>query len=36
VHHATSVHGHGDAPDLREKIRSMLQDEQEDDVTQAA
>ena len=36
VHHATRVHGHEDAPDLREKIRSMLQDEQEDDVTQAA
>jgi len=36
VLHATSVHGHQDAPELREKIRSMLQDEQEDDVTQAA
>jgi hypothetical protein len=27
VLHATSVHGHQDTPELREQIRSMLQDE---------
>jgi len=27
VLHATSVHGHQDTPQLREQIRSMLQDE---------
>jgi Protein of unknown function (DUF1059) len=27
VLHATTVHGHQDTPDLRGKIRSMLQDE---------
>jgi Protein of unknown function (DUF1059) len=25
--HASSVHGHADSPELREQIRSMLQDE---------
>ena len=27
VLHATTVHGHQDTPELREQIRSMLQDE---------
>jgi hypothetical protein len=27
VLHATSVHGHANTPELREQIRSMLQDE---------
>jgi len=27
VLHATSVHGHEDTPELRDKIRSMLQDD---------
>jgi hypothetical protein len=27
VLHASSVHGHADSPELREQIRSMLQDE---------
>jgi len=27
VLHATTVHGHSDSPELREQIRSMLQDE---------
>jgi hypothetical protein len=27
VLHATSVHGHEDTPELRNKIRSMLQDD---------
>jgi predicted small metal-binding protein len=27
VPHATTVHGHQDTPELREQIRSMLQDE---------
>jgi predicted small metal-binding protein len=26
VHHAASVHGHENTPDLREQIRSMLKD----------
>jgi len=25
--HATTVHGHQDSPELREQLRSMLQDE---------
>jgi predicted small metal-binding protein len=29
VHHAVTVHGHADAPELREQIRSMLKDEAE-------
>jgi uncharacterized protein DUF1059 len=33
VLHATSVHGHEDTPELREQIRSMLQD---DDATAEA
>jgi len=27
VLHATTVHGHHDTPELREQLRSMLQDE---------
>jgi hypothetical protein len=27
VLHATSVHGHQDTPELREQLRSMLEDE---------
>jgi len=27
VLHATTVHGHQDTPELREQLRSMLQDE---------
>ena len=27
VLHATSVHGHEDTPELRDRIRSMLQDD---------
>jgi predicted small metal-binding protein len=27
VHHAVTVHGHANTPELREQIRSMLQDE---------
>jgi hypothetical protein len=27
VLHATSVHGHSDSPELRQQIRSMLEDE---------
>jgi hypothetical protein len=27
VLHASTVHGHADSPELREQIRSMLQDE---------
>ncbi|PYV09536.1 MAG: DUF1059 domain-containing protein [Acidobacteria bacterium] len=27
VHHATTVHGHANSPELREQIRSMLKDE---------
>ena len=27
VLHATTVHGHSDSPELREKIRSMLEDD---------
>ena len=27
VLHATSVHGHADSPELRQQIRSMLEDE---------
>ena len=27
VQHATTVHGHQDTPELREQIRSLLQDE---------
>jgi Protein of unknown function (DUF1059) len=27
VLHATTVHGHQDTPELREELRSMLQDE---------
>jgi hypothetical protein len=27
VLHATTVHGHSDSPELREQIRSMLQDD---------
>jgi hypothetical protein len=27
VLHATTVHGHRDTPELREQLRSMLQDE---------
>jgi hypothetical protein len=27
VLHAGTVHGHADSPELREQIRSMLQDE---------
>ncbi|MGA2648303.1 MAG: DUF1059 domain-containing protein [Candidatus Sulfotelmatobacter sp.] len=27
VLHATTVHGHQDSPELREQLRSMLQDE---------
>jgi hypothetical protein len=27
VLHATSVHGHTDSPELRQQIRSMLEDE---------
>jgi hypothetical protein len=29
VHHAVTVHGHADSPELREQIRSMLKDEAE-------
>jgi predicted small metal-binding protein len=29
VHHAVTVHGHPDAPELREQLRSMLNDEAE-------
>jgi hypothetical protein len=29
VHHAVTVHGHEDAPELREQIRSMLTNEAE-------
>ncbi len=29
VHHATTVHGHANSPELREQIRSMLKDEPE-------
>jgi len=29
VRHATSVHGHENTPELREKIKSMLKDERE-------
>jgi predicted small metal-binding protein len=29
VHHATTVHGHTNAPQLREQIRSLLKDEPE-------
>jgi hypothetical protein len=27
VLHATTVHGHADSPELRQQIRSMLEDE---------
>jgi predicted small metal-binding protein len=27
VHHAVTVHGHKDTPELREQIRDMLEDE---------
>ncbi len=27
VHHAVTAHGHANTPELREQIRSMLQDE---------
>ena len=30
VLHAKTVHGHQETPELREQIRSMLQDEDED------
>jgi predicted small metal-binding protein len=29
VHHASTVHGHENTPELREQIRSMLSDESE-------
>ena len=29
VHHAATVHGHKNTPELREQIRSMLKDEGE-------
>ena len=29
VHHAVTVHGHADSPELREQLRSMLKDEVE-------
>jgi predicted small metal-binding protein len=29
VHHAATVHGHQNTPELREQIRSMLKDEGE-------
>ena len=29
VHHAATVHGHPNTPELREQIRSMLKDEPE-------
>ena len=29
VHHATSVHGHENTPELREQIKSMLKDERD-------
>ncbi len=29
VHHATTVHGHANTPELREQIRSLLKDETE-------
>jgi hypothetical protein len=35
VLHATSVHGHQDTPELRDKIRSMLQDEDATEETAA-
>ena len=30
VLHATSVHGHSDSPELRQQIRSMLEDDSAD------
>ncbi|MBV9672749.1 MAG: DUF1059 domain-containing protein [Verrucomicrobia bacterium] len=29
VHHAVTVHGHEESPELREQLRSMLKDEVE-------
>jgi predicted small metal-binding protein len=29
VHHATSVHGHENTPELREQIKQMLKDERD-------
>ena len=29
VHHAASVHGHQNTPELREQIKSMLKDERD-------
>jgi hypothetical protein len=29
VQHAVSVHGHGNTPELREQIKSMLKDERD-------
>jgi hypothetical protein len=36
VLHAGTVHGHADTPELREQIRSMLQDEAESGATSEA
>ena len=35
VLHATTVHGHQDSPELREQLRSMLQDERATDAEAA-
>ena len=35
VLHATTVHGHQDTPELREQLRSMLQDERATDAEAA-
>jgi hypothetical protein len=36
VLHATSVHGHSDSPELRQQIRSMLEDESAAATSEAA